>query len=732
MERGAIRTTPRVREYARYCGRLLFYSALLSLVAFLSAAAQPEPSFIPIWPSSGIGLALLWRNGARYWPAVFVSNTVSSMTLGTPLFAATGIGWLEVLIAMCALRLLQRWNVQMALADVRQFIGFVAALLAASSLAIPVYALRMYVLFAQTPVQSLAYGAQYFVSAAFSFLIFTPLLLVWSHQTFPHGVRRWVFVGSMLALVVAGWAVLSLNAVPQDRLLFPLLPIVVVCALVAGLGGASAACAVLTMILNAMAPASASISDTLLRSFFVLSAALAGYLLAVMFRERERIATEMEFRAHHDALTGLLNRGEFERRVNAALEDVSRTHALLYLDLDQFRVVNDTCGHAAGDKLLRDVGVLLTSTLPKGELVARLGGDEFAVLLGGYSAESALAVGEKLRRAINDFQFVHQGRTFWLSVSTGVVLLESGADTLDMVLADADRACYQAKEEGRNRVRLFAHSDSEIAERRAEMDWVSRLRSAMDEKRLQLYAQPIVSVASPQISEAHVELLLRLVDERGNLVQPMAFIPAAERYGLMPTLDRWVIEEAFARYAERAAAKPRNGDDVWAINLSGATLVDSGFPGFLKRQFAVYGLRFDAICFEVTETAAIANLSHASKFMREMRNLGCRFALDDFGAGASSFSYLQNLPVDYLKIDASFVTDIMRNPVKDVMVRAINQIGHVMNIKTIAEGVESAEVLSRLGSIGVDYAQGYAIGRPRPLGPDDLFLQNERALGQAT
>ena len=356
MERGAW-TLPQVGAFTRYVGALVLCTALLSFVAFLAAFTQPAPGFIPIWPSSGIGLALLWRHGARFWPAVFISNTVSSMAVGTPLLAATGIGWLEVLIAMCALRLLQHWKVQMSLADVRQFMGFVAALLVASSLAIPIDAVRMVVLFEQTPQQALAYGAEYFLSATFSFLIFTPLLLSWSYQPFPKGVKGWVFVGSMLALVIAGWAALSLNAVPQDRLLFPLLPIVVVCALVAGLGGASAACAVLTIVLNAMAPASASISDTLLRSFFVLSSTLAGYLLAVMFRERERTATELEYRAHHDALTGLLNRGEFEHRVNAALRDPASSHALLYLDLDQFRVVNDTCGHAAGDQLLRDVKI---------------------------------------------------------------------------------------------------------------------------------------------------------------------------------------------------------------------------------------------------------------------------------------------------------------------------------------------------------------------------------------
>jgi diguanylate cyclase (GGDEF)-like protein len=706
-----------IREYAYFLGRLVFCTALLSLVAFLSGFAQPDPGFIPIWPSSGIGLALLWHHGARYWPAVFVANTVSSMTVGTPLLPATGVGSLELLMALIALRLLLHWKVHMSLPDTRQFGAFVASLLIASSLAIPIYAVRMMVVFEQTPARALAAGAEYFLSASFSFLIFTPLVLAWSHQRFPHGMRRWIFIVSMFALVVAGWSVLSLEAEPQDRLLFPLLPVVIICALVAGIGGASAACAVLTMVLNAMAPASASIGDTLLRSFFMLSAALAGYLLAVMLRERERIASEMKYRAHHDALTGLLNREEFEHRVNAAMQNASAHFALLYMDLDQFRVVNDTCGHAAGDQLLRDVSLLLNSTLPEGKIVARLGGDEFAVLLTEHSSQSALAVAESLRQAIHDFQFVHQGRSFWLSMSIGVVFPERGVDTLDMALADADRACYQAKEEGRDRIRLYTHSDRDIVVRRAEMDWVSRLRSAMDEKRLHLFAQPIVSVADPEVTDSHVELLLRLFDERGNLVQPMAFIPAAERYGLMPAIDRWVIEEAFSRYAGLAAAGRASGGEIWAINLSGATVGDASFPDFLKNQFALHQLPFGAICFEVTETAAISNLSHARKFMSEMKALGCRFALDDFGAGASSFSYLQNLPVDYLKIDASFVTEMASNPVKEAMVRAINQIGHVMNIKTIAEGVESTDLLSRLGAIGVDYAQGYAIGIPRAFAP---------------
>ena len=705
---------PLLRKYARLFCELILCTILLSLVAFLAAFAQTYQEFIPIWPSAGIGLGLVWQHGARYWPAIFVSSTILSVIAETPALAATGNGSLEVLIAMTALWLMQRWRVRTSLSDLRQLLTFIAALLIASSLAIPIYALRTHLLFQFPPGQALLFGFYYFLSESFSFLIFTPLIVVWSHQKFPRGRSRVLFLLSLFVLAVVGGGVWSVDPAFQDRFLFSLLPIVVICSLVAGLGGASVAAAAISMLLIAMAQGSATILDTLLRSFFVMSTTLTGYLLAVMLKERERAAKEMEYRAHHDSLTGLLNRAEFEDRANGALEDAGR-YALFHLDIDQFRVVNDTCGHAAGDQLLRDVSLLLSSTLREGDVVARWGGDEFVVMLAGHSSESALAVAQALRRVIHDFQFMHEGRSFWLSASIGVVFLEGGADTLEAALADADRACYQAKEQGRNRVHVYASSDREIAVRRADMDWVSRLRAAIEEKRLKLYAQPIVSIANSEVSEAHIELLLRLVDEHGTQVPPMAFIPAAERYGLMPMLDRWVVEEAFSCYAELAAVRRTSIEETWAINLSGATLGDETFPTFLKRQFEVYGLSFDAICFEVTETAAISNLANARRFMREMKSLGCCFALDDFGAGASSFSYLQNLPVDFLKIDASFLTDIMSNPVKDVMVRAINQIGHVMKIKTIAEGVESKEVLSRLGEIGVDFAQGYAIGIPYPL-----------------
>jgi diguanylate cyclase (GGDEF)-like protein/PAS domain S-box-containing protein len=436
--------------------------------------------------------------------------------------------------------------------------------------------------------------------------------------------------------------------------------------------------------------------------------------------ERKTLESELAFLASHDPLTGVLNRRRFKEILHHALQSedgTSKKPILLFLDLDQFKIVNDTCGHAAGDQLLRDVTDLFGQWLGDDGVIARLGGDEFAVLLTGHSVESAWAVAETLRVAVHDFQFVHKDRAFWLGVSIGLVVLEPGLDTVDAVLTHADRACYLAKDEGRNRICLYAHSDREIVVRRDEMDWMSRMRQAISENRLQLFAQPIVPVGKDSSTEDHVEVLLRLVDEYGVVVPPMAFIPAAERFGLMPEIDRWVIQTAFNLYAVKAACAPAGRDQVWAVNLSGATLGDDDFPSFLQRQFMEHGVPYGAICFEITETAAVSNLRRAGKFMKVMKLLGCRFALDDFGAGASSFSYLKQLPVDYLKIDASLVRDLLNDPVDDVMVEAIHRIGHVMNIETIAEGVEDKRLLERLAEIGVDFAQGYALGMPEPLHP---------------
>lgn len=439
-------------------------------------------------------------------------------------------------------------------------------------------------------------------------------------------------------------------------------------------------------------------------------------LLHDMTRERQYMA-RLSWQATHDALTGLTNRREFEYRLQIALERLERNsgrHALMFLDLDQFKLVNDTCGHAAGDELLRQVCTLLQQGLREGDTLARLGGDEFGILLENCPAEKAVEIADHLRKTIQDLHFTWSGQPFNCTVSVGLVHLLPGISTLEEALRSADMACYMAKEKGRNRVQVFHQDDVELSMRFGEMTWVQRIHLALEEDRFSLYAQPIVPLGEGAEEGLHVELLLRLRDEGGRLVPPLSFIPAAERYGLMTLIDRWVVENAFRTLVERAQDPRAEPIGTCAINLSGATIGDESFLQFLTELFARYRIPPQTICFEVTETVAVANLASAIRFINELKDTGCRFSLDDFCAGMSSFIYLKHLPVDYLKIDGSFVKDMLEDPIDRAMVQVINHIGHVMGKRTIAEFVETVEVMEALREIGIDYAQGLAIGAPLP------------------
>ena len=431
--------------------------------------------------------------------------------------------------------------------------------------------------------------------------------------------------------------------------------------------------------------------------------------------EAHKMAAQLSHQATHDALTGLINRREFERRLELALQTAKlqdKQHTLLYLDLDQFKIVNDTCGHVAGDELLRQLSTILRDKLRQSDTLARLGGDEFGVLLENCSHEPALRIADLLRQTVSDFHFVWLDKIFPIGVSIGLATFSNGGVTLADILRMADAACYVAKDKGRNRIHVYTQEDKELAQRHGEMGWIGRIQKALDEQRFVLYSQKILPLARGDDSEEHYELLLRMRDADGELVPPMAFIPAAERYGLMPLLDRWVIKTAFSQYASR---HPRGGPRVTcAINLSGTSICDENFLKFVRDQFDRYDVPPASICFEVTETSAIANLSHAAVLIRELKAIGCRFSLDDFGSGMSSFAYLKHLPVDYLKIDGGFVKDMVNDPIDHAMVEAINRIGHVMGIQTIAEFVENDAILEALRTIGVDFAQGYGVEMPKP------------------
>jgi diguanylate cyclase (GGDEF)-like protein/PAS domain S-box-containing protein len=433
--------------------------------------------------------------------------------------------------------------------------------------------------------------------------------------------------------------------------------------------------------------------------------------------ETHTLSEKLSYQASHDALTGLVNRREFEQRLRHLI-DLARQeeteHALCYLDLDQFKVINDTCGHVAGDELLRQLGMLLPDNVRKGDTLARLGGDEFGVLMERCSIMQATRVANALLEAIRNLQFHWEDKTFNVGVSIGVVPINEASESITAVLSTADSACYAAKDGGRNQIHVYREDDMKVAQRQGEMQWVARIQRALDDDRFELYAQPITPVATPDSAPVHYEVLLRMQDEQGRIVLPGAFLSAVERYNLSARLDNWVIRNTFDWLIQNSGYM--QGLDLVSINLSGHSLGDSQLMGHIIERFKEGRIPPEKICMEITETAAITNLTSATRFIKMLKEWGCRFALDDFGSGLSSFAYLKNLPVDFLKIDGLFVKDILDDPIDYAMVKSINEIGHVMGKKTVAEFVDSEAVLRALRVIGVDYAQGYAVGKPEPMG----------------
>ncbi|HRD66577.1 MAG TPA: EAL domain-containing protein [Candidatus Competibacter sp.] len=436
--------------------------------------------------------------------------------------------------------------------------------------------------------------------------------------------------------------------------------------------------------------------------------------------ETRRLTRQLEYDATHDALTGLINRAEFERRLERALASAQQygaRHALCYLDLDQFKVVNDTAGHAAGDELLKQINAILSGMFRERDTLARIGGDEFGLLLDNCPLERAQLIAQAVVGNIRDHRFYWQGHTYQIGVSIGLVPVTVETQDTAQLLTQADVACYIAKETGRNRVHIYRREDTETVQRHSEILGAAGLRDALEQDRFRLHYQPIVPLRGSDPRPIHYEALLRvaykgLSEETTELVLPAAFIPAAERYGLMGAIDRWVIREAFRQYAGgvgQTAARI-------AINLSGNSLSDETLLDFIEAQFAEHAFPPDRVCFEITETAAIQNLHRTIKLMAALKRRGSQFSLDDFGSGLSSFSYLKTLPVDYLKIDGSFVKDMIENSRDDTLVVAINQMSHALGIQTIAEYVHSPALVVRLRELGVDYAQGYFFGEPAPWG----------------
>ncbi len=433
--------------------------------------------------------------------------------------------------------------------------------------------------------------------------------------------------------------------------------------------------------------------------------------------EMRRLVHKMSYQTSHDTLTGLINRREFELCLDTALENVranNTSYVVCYLDLDQFKVVNDTCGHAAGDALVKELSTKLASILGEHDILARLGGDEFGVLLFNCELTRGIDVAAYLLESVKALRFAWEDKTFNLAASIGVVPLNKDFNAITDVLRAADSACCVAKELGRNRIHIFHKNDLTIAKQNGQMQWMQRIQRALDEDQFLLYYQPIVDLndnSQPQQGE----VLVRMLDSAGQIVAPGRFLPAAERYHLMPRIDRWVVRK-FLGWLKQQHLNGFNGEQApYFINLSGQSLSDGQFLDFVTGELKSTGIAAHRIGFEITETAAIQNVAKATHFITSLKTLGCRFSLDDFGSGVSSFTYLKNLPVDYLKIDGSFVVDMSGDRINTAMVESINQIGHLMGIKTIAESVENDHTLVALRDLGVDYVQGYHLGKPRPL-----------------
>jgi diguanylate cyclase (GGDEF)-like protein/PAS domain S-box-containing protein len=438
--------------------------------------------------------------------------------------------------------------------------------------------------------------------------------------------------------------------------------------------------------------------------------------------EQRKMNAELSYQASHDALTGLINRNEFEKRVNRILSMTMKAgseHAMCFLDLDQFKVINDSCGHSAGDELLRQLSQLLQCVIRKRDTIARLGGDEFGVLLEHCALDHANRIANEILKAIKEFQFIWDGQLFRVGASIGLIAITESTGNFSDLFKQADAACYLAKDLGRNRIHVYRPDDAELVVRSGEMQWIGRITQALEEGRFCLYAQPIVALDGS--SHRHYELLVRMLDEKGGIILPGSFLPTAERYSLIEKLDAWVVNHACTCLAEN----PTFVDQIAfvTINLSGPSLTNKGFLESIFRIFKDTGVSPEKVCFEVTETVAISNLDSAIGFIQKLKEVGCHFALDDFGSGISSFGYLKNLPVDYLKIDGIFVKDIVDDPIDFAMVKSINEIGQVMGMKTIAEFVENDEIILKLRTIGVNYGQGYGLGKPVPL--IDLITQYE-------
>jgi diguanylate cyclase (GGDEF)-like protein/PAS domain S-box-containing protein len=460
--------------------------------------------------------------------------------------------------------------------------------------------------------------------------------------------------------------------------------------------------------------------------------------MVVVFHDVSQLramAQQLIWQASHDSLTGLVNRREFERRLADLISTArsqGREHALMFMDLDNFKAVNDTCGHSAGDELLRQLTTIMLARMRGSDTLARLGGDEFGALLEACPLDQSVRIANAMRETVREFRFVWEGKTFNVGVSIGLVPIDAASNDINQVLAAADACCYDAKNRGRDRVQVHRPDDPDYGVRHEEMQLVSQINHAFELGHFRLYRQRIAPLDGPR-HVPHYEVLIRMLDRAGNLIPATGFMPAAERYNLLTSIERWVVSSLVEFLSKQWAAgaiphdlQAQGERGFYSVNLSGASINDQSFPDFVRNLLNRYQLPSGLLCFEITETTAISNLSKAAELMHELKGMGCRFALDDFGTGMSSFAYLKYLPVDFLKIAGVFIKDMANDPMDYAIVDSINRISHILGMRTVAESVEDAGTLARITEMGLDYAQGYFVAEPEAL--DEEPAQRQTAL----
>ena len=718
---------------------LLIILLYLAGVGYATLFSDVPGKVVPVWPAAGVALAGFLLYGYRIWPAVLIGSILGQRYLDpAPLIFYPYSALAAVLSPALALWYLRRHQMTNLFAvSVRNGFLMLAAGMLASIVSAMIGTVGMIHdgrlnanMWAPTMLQ-------WWLGDICSVMAFTPgvvsLVHRFSHEerrntimTFAHYSEKIIWLVSLLASYLVFHLIGDLQTPFAIATIFPPLALLLWSALrfppVYTFGGVG-----LTALLvfyyfglgHAGFPTPDTIWDFTLLLLLLTTMIMMPQVVAASTFERQCFSRELQWRANHDPLTGLPNREAFESRVNRILKNPieSENIALCYLDIDQFKVVNDTCGHAVGDHLVRQVATLLEEYLEKGDILARLGGDEFAVLLRHCTKAEARRRAERMRAVIDEHRFIWQKRIFDFSVSIGVVVADSDQTTFSRLLSEADTACYTAKELGRNRIKIRTENDLHLSRSHDHMEWAVRITEALEYNHFRLYCQPIAPVVDDGEDGLHFEVLLRMVDREGRLLMPGAFIPAAERFHLMTKVDQWVVENTL----NWLATHPEQLEQVaiCAINLSGASLGDSKFHEFLESILERANTPCHKLCFEITETAAIGDLNHAVRLIKNIKRKGCRFALDDFGSGLASFNYLKTLHVDYLKIDGVFVRDLEHVATDLAMVRSINEVGHLMNKKTIAEYVENEGIMQILIELGVDYAQGHSVGKPVPM--DDFF-----------